>query len=122
MSIRTLAAWELYSERTGEKDISNYLNVGDIVSEDLAYSIMGVLSEGAPPVSYFQIAGHLAIPMTLGQYCVRYSPHSQKAAAYGGIAVVASSLKPLTGIEPKGFIFLLKRKENENVSHEPETS
>ncbi len=66
MSIRTLAAWELYSERTGEKDISNYLNVGDIVSEDLAYSIMGVLLEGAPPVSYFQIAEPFSYSYDLG--------------------------------------------------------
>lgn len=56
MSIRTLAAWELYSERTGEKDISSFLNVGDIVSSDLVYSLMNVQPEGTPTVSYFQTA------------------------------------------------------------------
>ncbi len=56
MSTRTLAAWELYSERTGEKDISSFLNVGDIVSSDLAYSLMDVQPESTPPVSYFQTA------------------------------------------------------------------
>ena len=66
MSIRTLAAWELYSERTGEKDISKYLNVGDIVSEDLAYSLMDVLPEGAPPVSYFQTAEPFGYSYDLG--------------------------------------------------------
>lgn len=66
MSIRTLAAWKLYSERTGEKDISNYLNVGDIISADLAYSIMGVLSEGTPLVSYFQTATPFAYSYDLG--------------------------------------------------------
>lgn len=52
--IKTLAAWELYSERTGEKDISSFLNVGDVVSSDLVYSLMGVQPDGTPPVSYFQ--------------------------------------------------------------------
>ena len=66
MSIRTLAAWKLYSERTGEKEISNYLNVGDIISTDLAYSLMGVLSEGTPPVSYFQTAEPFSYSYDLG--------------------------------------------------------
>ena len=56
MSVRTLAAWELYSERTGEKDISNYLNVGDITTADLVYSLMGKTSKDMPPISYFQTA------------------------------------------------------------------
>lgn len=56
MSIRTLVAWELYSERTGETDISSFLNVGDIASEDLVYSLMGISPEDMPPVSYFQTA------------------------------------------------------------------
>lgn len=56
MSIRTLAAWKLYTGRTGETDISSFLNVGDIVSEDLAYSLMDISTENTPSVSYFQTA------------------------------------------------------------------
>lgn len=66
MSIRTLAAWELYSERTGETDISSYLNVGDIVSEDLVYGIMDISPEDTPPVSYVQTAEPFGYSYDLG--------------------------------------------------------
>ena len=55
MSIRTLAAWELYTERTGEKDISNYLNVGDVIAEDLIIHIRNYMPSETDTPEYLQL-------------------------------------------------------------------
>ncbi len=55
MGIRTLAAWGLYSERTGEKGISNYLNAGDIVSADLIIHIRNHMPLETNKPNYLQL-------------------------------------------------------------------
>lgn len=55
MSIRTLAAWELYSERTGEKDISGYLIAGDLIAEDLIIHIRNHMPLETDKPDYLQL-------------------------------------------------------------------
>jgi len=55
MATRTLAAWELYSERTGGKDISNYLIAGDLVEEDLVIHIKNHMPLETDKPNYLQL-------------------------------------------------------------------
>lgn len=55
MSIRTLAAWKAYSERTGEKDISSFLNVGDLIAENLLTHIRSHMPLETDKPNYLQL-------------------------------------------------------------------
>lgn len=55
MSIRTLAAWALYSERTGKKNIADYLIVGDLITEDLIAYIRNRMPLETDKPKYLQL-------------------------------------------------------------------
>ena len=55
MSIRALAAWKLYSERTGKKNIADYLIVGDLIAEDLITHIRNHMPLETDKPDYLQL-------------------------------------------------------------------
>ncbi|MCM1224697.1 MAG: hypothetical protein NC548_60640 [Lachnospiraceae bacterium] len=54
--IRTSAMWKAYAERTGEKDISSYLNVGDLIAEDLISYIRKHMPLETDKPNYLQLS------------------------------------------------------------------
>ncbi len=53
--IKTLDGWCEFSERTGKESIDDYLNKGDIVSEDIVDNFMDMLPPRAMSYGYLQV-------------------------------------------------------------------
>lgn len=53
--IKTLESWCEFADRTGKESIYDYLNKGDIVSEDIVDNFKDILSSRAMPCGYLQV-------------------------------------------------------------------
>lgn len=53
--IKTLDGWCEFSDRTGKESIYDYLNLGDIVSEDIVDNFMDMLPPRAMSFGYLQV-------------------------------------------------------------------
>ncbi|MDP2843757.1 hypothetical protein [uncultured Acetobacterium sp.] len=53
--IKTLDGWCEFSDRTGKESIHDYLNFGDIVSEDVVDNFMDMLPPRAMSYGYLQV-------------------------------------------------------------------
>lgn len=54
-SIKTLDGWNKYTDRTGRKSISDYLNVGDIVSDDMFGYFLNIMPPRSLSYGYLQV-------------------------------------------------------------------